>query len=153
MSWNTHGHTKHRRLSPEYHSWNNMLQRCCNPKDPDYHHYGGRGISVAPEWRDFAVFFRDMGPKPPRWSLDRIDVNGDYTPDNCRWAPQSVQCRNMRTTIWVVVDGRRVTLREWCELRGVPVSTVRMRVQRRKMSYEEVIARWDDVNFWKRKKS
>lgn len=84
---------------PEYNSWKAMCRRCCSPEADAYPYYGGRGVKVCAEWREsFSVFLTDMGPRPSvDHSLDRIDVNGDYTPDNCRWADRQTQMRNTRT--------------------------------------------------------
>ena len=76
-----------------------MLQRCCNEENDNYHHYGGRGIKVCDEWSGesgFVNFLRDMGNRPSNTSLDRVDVNGDYTPENCRWVSNSMQSYNRR---------------------------------------------------------
>lgn len=97
----THGQssTKDGR-SPEYRTWTNMKSRCFNPRLKRYKDYGGRGITVCPEWADsFEQFYKDMGDRPsPRHSIDRIDVNGNYEPDNCRWATLSQQNRNKRNS-------------------------------------------------------
>jgi len=83
--------------STEYGSWSNMRKRCNRPNDPQYADYGGRGITVCEEWESFENFYKDMGPKPtPKHSIDRIDVNSNYEPSNCRWADRIVQARNMR---------------------------------------------------------
>ena len=82
---------------PEYNIWQGMWQRCTNPQNHSWKYYGGRGISVAPEWMDFKVFIHNMGFRPsPRHSLDRIDNDRNYEPGNCRWALPNVQALNKR---------------------------------------------------------
>lgn len=83
----------------EYKALKGAMQRCYNENNPSYKNYGGRGIKVADRWREkpygFQNFMEDMGPKPsPKYSLDRIDVNGDYCPENCRWADDNTQAVN-----------------------------------------------------------
>ena len=93
--------TKHgKRWSREYESWRRMIQRCTNKKTPGYKHYGGRGIKVCDKWKkSFINFFNDMGDRPENTSIDRINNDGNYEPDNCRWATASEQSLNRRPRI------------------------------------------------------
>lgn len=93
----THGDRTNRRRTPEYRAWDSMKQRCLNPNTDNYADYGGRGITICPSWLNFSAFLADMGRKPsPSHSLDRIDVDGNYQPTNCRWATPKEQANNTR---------------------------------------------------------
>lgn len=98
-----HGEATRSRYSTEYQAWRNLKQRCLNSKYRDYHNYGGRGIKVCDRWKEsFTNFLQDMGKKPfKEYSLDRIDVNGDYTPANCRWTSSKEQMANRRINLYV----------------------------------------------------
>jgi hypothetical protein len=94
-----HGHNKKGQQTKTHKSWTAMLQRCNNPKNTSFKDYGGRGIKVCERWSDFENFLQDMGERPKNKTLDRINVNGDYEPNNCRWATLSEQQRNRRCKI------------------------------------------------------
>ena len=96
-----HGHTRNHDMSVEYRVWDGIKQRCLNPRNISYRHYGGRGIKICERWlgkpNGFTNFLADVGPRPfPTASLDRIDNNGNYEPSNCRWTTRSVQSKNKR---------------------------------------------------------
>lgn len=94
-----HGHSARGNEHPLYGTWEAMHQRCRNPNATGYRNYGGRGIKVCERWQKFENFLADVGERPVGHTLDRIDVNGDYTPDNVRWANRSIQNKNKRTEL------------------------------------------------------
>ena len=83
--------------SRTYRTWLDMRSRCFSPKNPWYSSYGGRGISIDPKWDAFSAFYDDMGERPSGATIERLDVNGNYEPDNCVWATQQEQSINKRT--------------------------------------------------------
>lgn len=113
-----------------YASWRGMITRCYNENSRDYKDYGGRGISVAPEWRKFSGFLSSMGARPKGMTIERIDVNGDYEPGNCKWLPSKDQAKNMRKTIWLEVDGKMMCMKDACKEIGASYSMVRLRIWR-----------------------
>lgn len=119
----THGLS--RKHPVEYKIWKDMRQRCSNKNRKDYPNYGGRGISVCPRWNDFNLFFLDMGKRPEGKTIDRIDVNGNYEPSNCRWASAKEQSRNKRNN-HIMSNG--LTLVENSEISGVAYKTLSYRV-------------------------
>jgi hypothetical protein len=118
--------------SPEYRVWAGMKRRCYAPKAPHYECYGGRGITVCDQWlNSFESFYQDMGPRPSaRHSIDRIDVNGNYEPGNCRWATIKQQRRNTRSTTFVQYMGKEMCIAEAAELSGIRVGTLHSRLWR-----------------------
>ena len=92
--------------TPEYNTYNAMLGRCLNENNHKFEHYGGRGIKICDRWKEsFANFYEDMGARPAEHTLDRIDVNGDYEPANCRWATATQQAQNKTTSINLTHQG------------------------------------------------
>lgn len=101
--------------STEYYAWSAMRDRCSNSNRHDWARYGGRGIKVCERWQVFENFLADMGERPLNMSLDRIDPNGDYCPENCRWASMRTQGNNTRRNIYIEHDGRRQTVAQWAD--------------------------------------
>lgn len=124
----THGQT----LTRVYRIWVNIRYRCYNSSSSLYPLYGGRGIAMSDEWRtSFEAFARDMGPRPEgRASVERIDVNGPYSADNCRWATPKDQARNRRNTAFVERDGQVIDAASLAEQMGLSYSTVAHRARR-----------------------
>jgi hypothetical protein len=117
--------------TPTYRAWVSMKVRCNNPKNVFYRHYGGRGIKVCDRWQNsFESFFADMGARPPKHSIDRIDPNGNYEPGNCRWATQREQMNNRRCNRFVEIDGKTQTLATWLRESGLKPSTYQDRIVR-----------------------
>ena len=118
--------------TPEYQIWQKARYRCSNPNDKAYHNYGGRGITVCERWADdFMAFYLDMGPRPsPLHSLDRIDNDGPYSPENCRWATSRQQALNTRRTRHLTWRGETHSAIEWADLLGIPYGRIKDRLQR-----------------------
>jgi hypothetical protein len=116
---------------PEYAIWKGMRSRCHCPGDTNYRYYGARGIRVCARWDSFADFLADMGPRPtPLHSIDRIDSNGDYEPDNCRWALRRDQLRNRRSNVLIELNGETKCITDWCVHFGISITTVYTRLSR-----------------------
>lgn len=120
-----HGMYRHgMKGTPTYKTWQHIIGRCTNPRDKRWPQYGGRGIFVCPEWRDFAAFLADMGEKPEGTSIDRIDNDGPYTKENCRWATQKVQTRNYSRNVRITYKGESLVLQDWAERLNLPRNTL-----------------------------
>lgn len=114
----THGHAKKNKPTITFNSWYNMKERCYYTKYKDYHNYGGRGIKVCDRWlNSFDNFLKDMGERPSeKYSIDRIDVNGNYEPSNCRWATMIEQSKNRRNNKYYEFNNKRLIIPEWAKL-------------------------------------
>ncbi len=106
---------------PLYSTWVQMRFRCDSESCKDYHAWGGRGIKVCNRWRDFETFAKDVGPKPNnRFTLHRMDNDGDYKPTNVTWADAKTQSRNGRHNRMITCGGKTLCLSEWSEITGIP---------------------------------
>lgn len=122
-----HGYARHVvGRSPEYAVWTSLRNRCSNPRHHAWKDYGGRGITVCERWQhSFEAFLGDMGPRPTAaHQIDRIDNDGPYSKDNCRWATVREQARNRRSCVYLEYGGKLLTQSEWSEITGIAVSTL-----------------------------
>lgn len=150
ISENVHlAHEKNRKhgMSPasgcisEYSIWAGIKQRCLNKNSKHFKDYGGRGITLCEEWMEFTGFFRDMGHRPtPKHSIDRINNDGGYCPENCRWATRKEQCRNTRKTIMIEFNGESVPLVVAAELIGINEHTLYQRLFRHGWAIEDALS-------------
>jgi hypothetical protein len=116
-----HGYSRH----PVYHCYYSMLHRCNNPANKHYPEYGGRGITVCERWQEsFENFLADMGDPPQGTSLDRIDNDGPYSPENCRWATVVDQARNKRCTKLATHNGVTKPISQWAVELGIHYQTL-----------------------------
>lgn len=130
-----------------YDVWISIKQRCNNPNDSSYGNYGGRGIRVCDEWLNSYLSFREWayenGYSPEdsfhNSTVDRIDVNGNYCPENCRIIPRKYQNDNMQRTHWITYGGQTHTLKEWCAITGLKWSTLRSRIYDLHWSIEKAL--------------
>jgi hypothetical protein len=111
--------------------WKGMKQRCFNPNKKSYKDYGGRGIKMCQRWREnFWAFVEDMGmPQSADLEIDRIDNNGDYSPENCRWADKETQLSNKRSNRWLKLNEKKLTLSQWAKLTGLNKRTITDRIE------------------------
>ncbi len=126
-----HGMCRRGQHTPEYTAWCNLRGRCLDQSSPDWPLYGGRGITFAERWLDFASFFKDIGPRPsPSHSIDRWpDMNGNYEPGNVRWATPQEQARNSRKNVFLEHRGIRATIAEWAERQGLEYGCLYYRLE------------------------
>lgn len=131
-----------RHQHPLYNTWNLMRSRCNTESNKLYKFYGGRGISVCEEWKNFDKFVEDMGSSYSEGlTLDRVDNNGDYSKENCRWATKKEQANNRRSNRIIEHDGTSMTIAQWAELSGLKPSTFRQRFYVYKWPFEKCLLR------------
>jgi len=118
--------------TPIYAVWNSMISRCYNPNSQAYANYGGRGIGVCSDWRDFANFYADMNDPQRGLTLDRIDNSKGYSPENCRWVNMTTQQNNKRSNVVLEYRGKFMTATEWATHLGI----------NRMMIYDRLKAGW-----------
>jgi hypothetical protein len=113
-----------------YRIWAGMIQRCTNPRHHKYPRYGARGITVCNSWMNFSSFLKDMGECPDEKQIDRINNNGNYSKENCRWVDIKTQARNRSNNRIIEMNGVKKTMAEWCEELKISPVAVRMRIHR-----------------------
>jgi general stress protein YciG len=127
--------------TPECQIWRGMLARCGDPSNSSYSRYGGRGIAVCERWKTFENFLADMGYRPsPELSIDRIDNDRGYSPDNCRWATREQQQNNTCTTRYFTAFGVRRNVSEWSAITGLSSAVIRSRL-RLNWTPEDILSR------------
>jgi hypothetical protein len=139
----THGLSKHRL----YAVWNSMKHRCYNPKNSAYERYGGRGIYVCDRWKEsFRNFLYDMEKFfQEGLTIERINNNGPYSPDNCKWIPLNDQTKNRRSTIYLELNGKKICLTDWADSLGISAKLIRERLNHG-WSIEEALVSHKRIN-------
>lgn len=126
--------------TPEHRIWSDLRNRCNNPLNHAYSDYGGRGIKVDPRWDRFTAFLADMGPRPsPKHSIDRIDCNGPYSPENCRWATRLEQANNKRNNTRLTMGEKTQTIAMWARDTGLSEDVIEMRLRVCKWGIERAL--------------
>ena len=136
-------HSGYANKEPLYQVWLNMKKRCNNPNDQHYKYYGGRGVSIIPEWSNNYSVFRDWALShgyKKGLSLDRVNVDGNYEPDNCRWATMKTQQNNRRSCKYIEHNGEVHTIKEWSKILEIKYSTLYSRITKYNMPFEVAIS-------------
>lgn len=135
--------THHQSNSRLYSIWDNMNARCFNHKNTCYVRYGGRGITVCDEWRTFENFYNwaMSSGYSDELTIDRIDVDGNYCPENCRWADFYTQANNKKNNRFIEFKGKKMTIPQWSRETGISQGTIRSRIDRLGWSVEDALTR------------
>lgn len=137
-----HGHNRKRsKKSSTYITWTKMNDRCNNTNCREYKWYGSRGITICDRWKSYVNFLSDMGERPEGCSLDRIDVNGNYEPSNCRWVDKKTQANNTRRNIYITHQGITQTIAEWARSLGLKYDTLYRRITKFGMPIEKALTK------------
>lgn len=132
----THGKSKG---NPTYSTWMRMRQRCKNPKSTQYKWYGGRGITICERWELFENFLLDMGDRPKGKTIDRIDHNGNYEPENCKWSTHAEQGNNTSRNHYLTYGGKTQTIADWSRETGIKSATLVRRINVSKWTTESAL--------------
>ena len=134
--------TKHNLCNtPTYTTWDSMIQRCTNHNNTNYPRYGGRGITVCDKWLSFEGFIEEMGLRPPKFTLDRIDYNKGYYKENCRWISMKRQANNTSKNVNITYNGETHTVSEWAEKLHINRNTLNNRLFRSKWSVKDAFTK------------
>lgn len=129
--------------TPTYKTWCEIKHRCYNSNCSHYKNYGARGIKMCDMWfYSYENFLDDMGERPEGMSIDRIDVNGDYEPSNCRWADSETQCNNRRNNIYIEYNGETKTLKQWCDIFEMDYQNIKGAYHRGLHSFEWLVEKY-----------
>lgn len=129
----------------DYYAWKAMVQRCTNPSNKSFYCYGGRGIRVCERWMEFTNFVEDMGSPPSGMCLERKDNNGDYCPENCKWATMAEQNSNKSNNINISAMGKTMNLTHWAKQLGVYPNKIKSRMLRGESGESVIKAIYGDM--------
>lgn len=125
-----HGFAQRGILNKTWMIWTDMRKRCFNKNNNRFNHYGGRGITICERWNDFNNFIEDMGECPDGYSIERVDVNGNYAPENCKWIPMIEQSRNTTRVIYITINGETKILADWARHFSIDYRKVQYRIKK-----------------------
>lgn len=134
-----HGNAERDKTTPTYNSWRGMIERCTNPSNISYKNYGGKGIKVYQSWLVFENFLSDMGEAPAGMTIERISIEGNYEPNNCKWASRHEQSRNHSRNVNITCYGRTQCLQDWANEVGINSWTIHCRVFKRNWSVKKAL--------------